>query len=152
MTNVKETERQTKLEGLSAIGPDGVDGFGQYHYKLGEFVIIYYHGEIDWVDCREEDDGEISQLAGEAFIEDCGVLLISPGQVCDRAEWKTLDDFRKWRDSFPVWDETRYFARTDDTGGITLLDCKTLEPASKEERERIIPELRKGGHSGAQTY
>jgi len=67
MTNIEERERQNELEARCAIGPDGVDGFGQHFYKLGGYVIIYYRGEIDWEDCIEEPGVELSQVGGEAL-------------------------------------------------------------------------------------
>ena len=141
MTNTEEMERQRELKARCALGPDGVDEFGQCHYKLGQFVIIYYHGEIDWEYCLEEDDGLLSVFAGRAWIEDCDVLLMSAWKICDKAEWKTLDEYSKWRDSLPVWDKTPYFVKMVDMGGTRLMDCRTLQPSSKEEQERIMPKL-----------
>ena len=141
MADIEEREREKEPQRLSVIGPDGVDGFGQHHYKLGQFVIIYYHSEIDWEYCLEEDDGLLSVFAGRAWIEDCAVLLMSTWKICDKAEWKTLDEYSKWRDSLPVWDKTPYFVKMVDMGGTRLMDCKTLQPASKEEEERIMPKL-----------
>jgi len=140
MTDIEERDREKELQGLSVIGPDGVDGFGQCHYKLGQFVIIYYHGEIDWEYCLEEDDGPLSVFAGWALVRG-DVLLMSPWKICDKAEWQTLDEFRKWRDSLPMWDKTTYFVKMVDMGGTKLMDCKTLLPASEEEQERIMPKL-----------
>jgi len=66
---------------------------------------------------------------------------MSPWKARVKSEWETLDEFRKWRDSLPVWDKTRYFVKMVDIGGPRLLDCQTLESASKEEQECIMPKL-----------
>lgn len=138
---MEEREREKELQGLSVIGPDGVDGFGQHYYKLGQFVIIYYHGEVDWEYCMKENDGLLSLTAGEAWIENCDVLLMSAWKVREKAEWKSLDEFNKWRDSLPMWDKTIYFVKMVDMGGTCLMDCKTLQPAPVEVVERIMPKL-----------
>ena len=141
MIDTEEMERQRELKARCALGPDGVDEFGQCHYKLGQFVIIYYHGEIDWEYCLEEGNGLLSVIAGRAWIEDCDVLRMSAWKIRDKAVWKTLGEYSKWRDSLPVWDKTDYFFKMDDRGETTLMDCKTLQPSSKEEQERIMLKL-----------
>lgn len=149
MTDIKERERQNELEARSALGPDGVDGFGQHHYKLGHLVITNYLGEIDWEYCIEEPNGELSQIAGEAWVKDCDVLLMSAWKVGIRSGWKSLDEYRKWHDNLPLWDRTTYFLKMVDSfprlpGSIShtgLTDCRTLKPAPDEIAERIMPKL-----------
>lgn len=141
MADIEERKAEKELQELSVIGPDGVDGFGHHHYKLGQFVIIYYHGEIGWEYCLEEGGGLLSVLAGTASIEDCAVLQMSAWKIRDFAEEKTLDEYNKRRDSFPAWDKTDYFVKRDDRGSARLIDCKTLEPAPDEVAERIMPKL-----------
>ena len=66
---------------------------------------------------------------------------MSTWKVCDKAEWKTLDEYAKWRDSLPVWDKTPYFVKMVDMGGTKLMNCQTLQPAPDEVAERIMPKL-----------
>ncbi len=141
MADIEERKAEKELQELSVIGPDGVDGFGHHHYKLGEFIVIYYHGEIDWEYCLEEPNGRLSVIVGSAWIEDCNVLRMSAWKIRDFAEERTLDEYNKRRDSFPAWGKTDYFVKMDDRGGTCLIDCKTLEPAPDEVAERIMPKL-----------
>ncbi len=148
MADIEEREREKEPQRLSVIGPDGVDGFGQHYYKLGHLVIINYLGEIDWEYCKEEPSGELSQIAGDACIEDCDVLLMSAWKVGIRSGWKSLDEYREWRDSLPLWDKTTYFLKMVDTfprlpsiSHTGLTNCQTLEPAPVEVAECIMPKL-----------
>ena len=148
MADIEEREREKEPQRLSVIGPDGVDGFGQHYYKLGHLVIINYLGEIDWEYCKEEPSGELSQIAGDACIEYCDVLLMSAWKVGIRSGWKSLDEYREWRDSLPLWDKTTYFLKMVDTfprlpsiSHTGLTNCQTLEPAPVEVAECIMPKL-----------
>lgn len=138
MTSIEEREREKELQGLSVIGPDGVDGFGQHHYKLGHFVIIYYHGEIDWEYCLEEPGVELSQVGGEAWVKNCDLLVMSPWKARVKSEWESLDEYNKWRDSLPIWDKTPYFIKMADIGNSGFRDCRTGELVPDEVAESIM--------------
>jgi len=118
----------------------------EQQWRLGEFVIEQYEdGMFGWCQYGKfyPDKEEVDILWGKAFIEeDCNVLLLTPWKVHDTSDqFKTLDEVSQFLNTLPQWDKTIYFLKRGDIGHTGLVVCNTLDPASNEVHDKIMPKL-----------
>ena len=111
------------------------------NWRLGEYVIHEYKdGELRWGTWMDEDPPGLSFFTGKTF-EACDTLVMSSWKVRMAAQEKNWEEVEKVKESLPKWDRTTYWVKLADIGMSGLMDCKSLQPASEEEEERIMPLL-----------
>jgi len=78
-------------------------------------------------------------MCGSA-LEAHDTLLMSPYKTQEEEE-RPWEEVEKELQALPKWSRTSYFVKMVDIGGTRLMDCKTLQPASEEDQERIMKQL-----------
>lgn len=110
------------------------------YWRLGGYVIEEGEGgELRWGTYVDEGECGWSVFSGYAMVK-LDTLIISSWKVASSLE-QSWEETERWYESLPEWDKTNYFVKMVDMGGISLMDCKTLQRASEEEQERIMLKL-----------
>jgi len=118
-------------------------------YKLGDYVVECDCGDLGWLmyfwwpdEPDEESPMGMTVFWGRALIEH-DTLIMTSWKIHDNApkDLQTEEAVDNYIASLPVWDKTKYFIKLADFGMSGLIDCQTMQPASVEIADEIMPKL-----------
>lgn len=97
------------------------------YFNLNGCLIFESPERNGWIDWVESPDGSLNCLIGDIKIDkDIDVTILN--HFRDRtgeSKHRNLSDARKYVESLPKWEKTKYYSRITDLGSSGLLDCKT---------------------------